>query len=147
MIFMVFVPKNLFHPHILYISPGLYFFLQNMCLSPQPPVQKCRNKEKKKAQYFYITGTWFIIFLDKRGIQINIFLFLQENICYGYSLEVPQWGTSNEYPQHMFFWKSKEKNSNTICWKKESTLSGGIFIVLVEHRLCVNQRWCSLGLG
>ena len=25
------------------------------------------------------------------------FFFLHENICYGYSLEVPLWGTSNEY--------------------------------------------------
>ena len=30
------------------------------------------------------------------------FLFLNENICCGYSLEVPRRGTSNEYPQHMF---------------------------------------------
>ena len=30
------------------------------------------------------------------------FFFLQENGCWGYSLEVPQWGASNEYPQHMF---------------------------------------------
>ena len=28
----------------------------------------------------------------------DIFLFLQENICCGYSLEVPQQGASNEYP-------------------------------------------------
>ena len=37
------------------------------------------------------------------------FLFLHENICCGYSLEVPQWGTSNEYPQHMFSWGKKAK--------------------------------------
>ena len=30
------------------------------------------------------------------------FLFLEENICCGYSLEVPHLGTSNEYPQCMF---------------------------------------------
>ena len=34
------------------------------------------------------------------------FLFLHENICYGYSLEVPHWGTSNEYPQHMLSWRN-----------------------------------------
>ena len=39
---------------------------------------------------------------------INFFLFLHKNICCGYSLEVPQWGTSNEYPQHMFSWRNKE---------------------------------------
>ena len=45
------------------------------------------------------------------------FLFLHENICCGYSLEVPQWGTSNEYPQHMFLWRNK-KNINTFGLKK-----------------------------
>ena len=32
----------------------------------------------------------------------NIFLFLHENICCGYSLEAPRQGASNEYPQHVF---------------------------------------------
>ena len=36
------------------------------------------------------------------------FLFLQENICCGYSLEVPQQGTSNEYSQHMFSLRNKK---------------------------------------
>ena len=31
------------------------------------------------------------------------FLFLLENIEYGYSLEPPWWGGSNEYPQTMFW--------------------------------------------
>ena len=35
------------------------------------------------------------------------FLFLHENICCGYSLEVPQQGISNEYPQCMFFFMEK----------------------------------------
>ena len=29
-------------------------------------------------------------------------LFLEENICCGYSLEAPHRGASNEYPQQMF---------------------------------------------
>ena len=37
-----------------------------------------------------------------------IFLFLLENICCGYSLEVPQQGTSNEYPQQTFLWRNKK---------------------------------------
>ena len=40
------------------------------------------------------------------------FLFLHENICCGYSLEAPRWGTSNEYPQHMFL----ERNKKNIMW-------------------------------
>ena len=39
----------------------------------------------------------------------DIFSSLHENICCGYSLEVPQRGTSNEYPQHMFSWINKKK--------------------------------------
>ena len=39
-------------------------------------------------------------------------LFLHKNICYGYSLEAPQRGVSNEYPQHMFLWRNK----NNIIW-------------------------------
>ena len=32
------------------------------------------------------------------------FFFLEENICYYvYSLEAPHLGSSNEYPQHVFF--------------------------------------------
>ena len=39
------------------------------------------------------------------------FLFLNKNICCGYSLEVPRQGASNEYPQHMFLSRNKNKNS------------------------------------
>ena len=37
------------------------------------------------------------------------FLYRHEKICCGYSLEAPQRGASNEYPQHMFLWKTREK--------------------------------------
>ena len=34
--------------------------------------------------------------------RVNIlYLFLHKNICFGYSLEVHQWGTYNEYPKHI----------------------------------------------
>ena len=33
---------------------------------------------------------------------------LHKNICYGYSLESPQRGNSNEYPQHMFLWRNTQ---------------------------------------
>ena len=58
---------------------------------------------------------------DKRGIHIIFFLFLHKNICCGYSLEAPHWGTSNEYPQHMFSWRNKKDIS--IFRKKKSALS------------------------
>ena len=40
------------------------------------------------------------------------FLFLNENICCGYSLEVPQRGASNEYPQHRY----SLRNKKNIMW-------------------------------
>ena len=49
-----------------------------------------------------------LIATDKRGYPHNFFLFLDKNICCGYSLEVPRWGASNEYPQHMFSLRNKE---------------------------------------
>ena len=45
------------------------------------------------------------IYLSNQNIfaqKLTFSLFLEENICCGYSLEVPHRGTSNEYPQHMF---------------------------------------------
>ena len=50
-----------------------------------------------------------------------IFLFLHKNIHYGYSLEAPHRGASNEYPQCMFSWKNK-KNINTFLVEKEPYL-------------------------
>ena len=40
------------------------------------------------------------------------FLFLDENILCGYSLEAPHRGASTEYPQHMF----SLRNKKTIMW-------------------------------
>ena len=51
------------------------------------------------------------------GIRYLVFLFLDKNICYGYSLEAPHRGTSNEYPQHMFSSRNK-KNIDTFWLKK-----------------------------
>ena len=56
------------------------------------------------------------------GIMKIFFLFLHKNLCYGYSLEAPQWGTSNEYPEHRFSWRNKKKISIFGC--KKSALSG-----------------------
>ena len=56
--------------------------------------------------------------LDNSGYQV-VFLFLEENICYEYSLEVPHQGAFNEYPQHtciMFSWR--KRNIDAFCLKK-----------------------------
>ena len=55
--------------------------------------------------------------LDKSGYLENILLFLDKNICCGYSLEASRRGASNEYPQHMFSLRNK-KNIDTFLLKK-----------------------------
>ena len=40
---------------------------------------------------------------------IIFFLIFAQNIDCGYTLEPPQWGGSNEYPQSMFWSKNKKK--------------------------------------
>ena len=61
-----------------------------------------------------------IIAPDKK-VSGNFFLFLFENICCGYSFEVPQRGTSNEYPQHTILWRNK-KTVSTFGLKKKSLI-------------------------
>ena len=44
-------------------------------------------------------------------------------MCCGYSLEVPRWGTSNEYPQYLFY---VEKNNIITFWVKKVFSCAGI---------------------
>ena len=39
---------------------------------------------------------------------LNFSYFSAKKMCCGYSFEAPQWGASNEYPQHTFSWRSKK---------------------------------------
>ena len=57
----------------------------------------------------YIATDKAIFFIRKMLIS---FLFLNKNICCGYSLEAPRRGASNEYPQHMF----SSINKKNIMW-------------------------------
>ena len=85
------------------------------------------------------------------SIHIIFFLFLDENIPYGYSLEVPPWGASNEYPQCMFFSRNKKnidfsaekkmalsyisRKTNLICSDifDHSGRIKHVYIILLEH--------------
>ena len=58
-----------------------------------------------KKALFFLNQTVSIFFNQKVSI---IFLFLDQNICCGYSSEVPLRGASNEYPQHMFSLRNKK---------------------------------------
>ena len=85
-------------------------------------IQKHKTAVKKTVSQWcnnYLTSQWWkhlywpshssrqSAFFQPKQVLI-FFLFLHENICCGYSLEVPQWGTSNEYPQHIFSWRNKK---------------------------------------
>ena len=59
----------------------------------------------------------YFIATDKRDIHTIFFLFLQKNIYCWYSLEVPQRGTSNKYPQYVFI---DMKNISTFQLKTKS---------------------------
>ena len=73
----------------------------------------------------------------KRFLTFNyayiFFLFLLKSIYRGYSLEASQWGASNEYPQHMFSWRSK-KIINIILIEKVPYLLLCIYFFLFFHK-------------
>ena len=58
------------------------------------------------------------------GIRLIVFLFLNENICCGYSLEVPRRGASHE--QYRFTWRIKK---NEYFWIAKRMLSRAIIRV------------------
>ena len=60
------------------------------------------------------------------GIHIIFFLFLDEYMCYGYSLEALRRGASNEYPQHMY--SSRNKNVISIFRMKKAP-----YLLLCEY--------------
>ena len=67
-------------------------------------------------------------------------MFLKENICCSYSLEVPQWGTSNEYPQHKFLWRNK-KHINTLLLKKKKCFIWRYSCIL-KTKTHTLENWC-----
>ena len=64
------------------------------------------------------------------------FLFLHENICCGYLLEVPQRGASNEYPQHMFSWRNKKN----IMWIPHLICSYGFMKKYIPKKTYLNKK-------
>ena len=79
-------------------------------------IMKAYNFDPLKP-HFYIVKLMFTLF----------FLFFFKNIDFGYSLELPPWGSSNEYPQSMF-WAEIWKISMFFIWKF-SVFGGEIFYI------------------
>ena len=82
------------------------------------------NTESLKS-HFYLVKLGFT------GVYI-ISLFLLKNIDWGYSLEQPHRGGSNEYPQSMF-WAGIRKILNSFIWKFS-------FFLVVKFSIYLNRR-------
>ena len=68
----------------------------------------------------------------------NIFHISDQNIDFGYSLEPPQWGSSNEYPQSIFFSINKKNNvypckPQFYYIKRGSKLYRHVFVMLTNE--------------
>ena len=63
---------------------------------------------------------FYIVKLGFTGVYI-IFLISVQNIDCGYSLEPPQWGSSNEYPQSMFWAESEAvlMSTHNLCFEQK----------------------------
>ena len=101
--------------------------LMRLCMAAQPDPALCLCLHILQRYIFTLhtlnVSLW-ITTTDKKGSHIIYFLFLHKNLCCGYSLEAPQQGASNEYPQHTFSWRNK-KNISTA---EKSALYGAMWI-------------------
>ena len=97
------------------ISIDLSFFNVELYYSNYP---KYPNAQSKQWKSFYITKTRLFKYIEncttKKGkisdkIKSDIFHIHAQNIDYGYSLEPPLWGGSNEY-HNLCFSKTRKNN-------------------------------------
>ena len=78
--------------------------------SSHPPTSGVNSQDRQtnisiRRQLLIYNG----IFNDISEINFSFLNFSQENICCKSSLELPQWGTSNEYSQHTYFMEKRRK--------------------------------------
>ena len=107
------------------------FFSKNTCESDivlTRMVNILATNKLVNLTMLWITGPWM-----KGASRKLFFLFLHENIYCGYSLELPYWCASNEYPKYMFLWRNK-KDIYTFCLKEDGALSGAIIIFLKKWK-------------
>ena len=70
---------------------------------------------------------------DRMGV-LTYFPYFSTKTCCRYSLEAPHQGTSYQYPQYMFTWKS-EKNINIFWLKKGPYLQRGCVSISINEVL------------
>ena len=83
--------------------PGLHMFPQNSSIESFSSVKYTMYIITKTCLYNFdpLKPHFYIVKLGFTGVYI-IFLISAENIDYGYLVEPPRRGRSNEYPQSMF---------------------------------------------
>ena len=87
-----------------------------------------------KDHFMLFVSSWNLaltIAPAKTNIETNLFLISRQKHMCGYSLEEPHWGSSNEYPQHMFLSRNK-KNIGNFYWKHCLIWNNGIDINVID---------------
>ena len=82
--------------HITYHTLSGFGIINQMAVRKVPSIRGL-----VKEEYLAIILEYFVLFQHKI-------------ICCGHSLEVPCWGTSKEYPQHMIFFMESGENNHRI---------------------------------
>ena len=91
---------------------------------------------------FYTVCIHITITPDKRGIRKIFFLISPQKHSLWYSLEVPHWGFSNEYPQHMFLWTNKKYINN--FWLKKNCLIWSYAWCLLQRK--ASEYWIMMSI-
>ena len=94
--------------HVILLAKLHDMYLYKTTIFPHQPLRSISKVAVLHRFYCIFCFCTVIKGVDKSGYQVNIFLFQHENICCGYSLEVPCQGTSNKYPQHIFCWEIRK---------------------------------------
>ena len=96
--------------------------------------------------FYPLKPHFYIVKLEFTGVYI-IFLILLKNIDCKHSLELPHWGSSNEYPQSMFWagiWKKYQNFSSEnfpfLVVKFSIYLNRRVFLMI---KLQIREYWCG----
>ena len=100
--------------HCLYISYGLSFHNVHQILQEHLNLVKCQSQQHQMHyENMPIQIHWKFYHQKMAIFQIknsDIFHISAQNIDCGYSLELPRWGGSNEYPQSIFLSQNNKNN-------------------------------------
>ena len=106
----------LIHESKIFFPISIIFIIQNDCSCFQN-----RNCHQSSITFTHpcklFTSTPAKALFLNHNILI-IFFYFHEKICCGNSLEVPHWGTSNEFPQHIFYKEIRQIIILTPCHQK-----------------------------